>query len=332
MLPQLTNSHSSSYSHSCRETSLLLWVKFVQHAYFPQEIWKLKSNKSLASSSSLFRLSPFLDSNNLLRLRGRLQFSQLDYSEKHPLILPRDSRLTTLVINHYHRLLLHGGPQLTLSSIRRKFWIIGGRAPIRSFIYMCVTCTRQRMITGQQLIGPLPSLRVPCRPYFHTGINYVGPFIIKTFRGRGAKTYKGYFIIFVCLTTSAIHLKVATNYSTDGFIAAYKRFTSPRGLCSTIMSDCGTNLISADSELMRMFNASSKEWAHISTLLANDGVTCRFNPPSAPHFGGKWEAEVKFIKYHLRRVLGDAILTYKDLTTLLTQIETIQNSRPLCVL
>ncbi|KMQ90318.1 hypothetical protein RF55_9937 [Lasius niger] len=172
----------------------------------------------------------------------------------------------------------------------------------------------------------------PCRPFYNTEVDYAGPLTLKTFCGRGSKTYKGYFVIFVCFSTSAILLEVATDYSTEGFIAAYKRFTGRRGLCSTITSDCGTNLIGADSKLKKLFKASSKEWAHIAAILANDELTWKFNPPSAPHFGGKWEAGVKSVKYYLRRVIGDALLTYEEMTTLLIQIKTILNSRPLSVL
>ncbi|XP_076686025.1 uncharacterized protein LOC143378067 [Andrena cerasifolii] len=63
--------------------------------------------------------------------------------------------------------------------------------------------------------------------------------------------------------------------------------------------------------------------------LLGDGITWRFNPPAAPHFGAIWEAAVKATKHHLRRVVGDQHLTYEEVTTLLAQIEACLNSRPL---
>lgn len=112
-------------------------------------------------------------------------------------------------------------------------------------------------------------------------------------------------------------MEVVTEYTTKAFIAAYKRFISRRGICATLYSDCDTNFFGADAELQRRFNSASKELQELATLLANNGTEWRFNPPSTPHFGGKWEAAVKSTKFHLRRVIGDSMLTYEELSTLL---------------
>ncbi|XP_058816067.1 uncharacterized protein LOC131679372 [Topomyia yanbarensis] len=53
------------------------------------------------------------------------------------------------------------------------------------------------------------------------------------------------------------------------------------------------------------------------------------NPPKAPHFGGLWEAAVKVAKKQMYRQLGNTRLNFEDMTTLLSQIETSMNSRPL---
>lgn len=123
-----------------------------------------------------------------------------------------------------------------------------------------------------------------------------------------------------------------TDYSTEAFIAAYKRFVSRRGICTTLTSDCGTNLKGADNELQRMFLSSSKELDRLSSLLSKDGTLWKFIPPATPHFGGKWEAGVKSVKYHLKRVIDTQVLTYEEMTTFLTQVEAVLNSRPLCAL
>ncbi|KAJ4450534.1 hypothetical protein ANN_01961, partial [Periplaneta americana] len=54
-----------------------------------------------------------------------------------------------------------------------------------------------------------------------------------------------------------------------------------------------------------------------------------FIPPNSPHFVGLWEAEVKSMKHHLRRVIGANYLTYDELHTIICQVEAVLNSRPI---
>lgn len=180
-------------------------------------------------------------------------------------------------------------------------------------------------------MGQLPSTRVnpTTRPFLSTGIDYAGPLFLKTWRGKNARQYKAYIAVFVCYSISASHLELVTDYSAEAFMAAYKRFAARRGICAILSSDCGTNLTGADKELRNLFHSSSKELEKLSTLLAHDGTQWLFNPPSAPHFGGIWEASVKSVKHHLKRIIGNQILTYEEMTTLLAQIEAVLNSRPI---
>ena len=52
-------------------------------------------------------------------------------------------------------------------------------------------------------------------------------------------------------------------------------------------------------------------------------------PPRSPHFGGLWEAAVKCCNTLHRRAIGQQILTFEELYTVLTKIEASLNSWPL---
>ncbi|XP_043267662.1 uncharacterized protein [Venturia canescens] len=132
-----------------------------------------------------------------------------------------------------------------------------------------------------------------------------------------------------CARFRALKAQQLMDLTTDGFLAALRRFTGRRGIPHTIQSDCGTNFQGAAAELRQLFKTGTRKSELIQHTGATDGIKWVFNPPGAPHMGGKWEAAVKSVKYHLRRTIGDASFTFEEFTTLLTQIEGILNSRPL---
>ncbi|XP_043494154.1 uncharacterized protein LOC122519056 [Polistes fuscatus] len=93
---------------------------------------------------------------------------------------------------------------------------------------------------------------------------------MKTFQGRGAKSFKGWIVVFICFSTSAVHLEVVSDYTTEGFLKAFRRFTSRRGIPKTLRSDCGTNFQGANKQLKNLLSAATKESLKIQRLLVND--------------------------------------------------------------
>lgn len=81
-----------------------------------------------------------------------------------------------------------------------------------------------------------------------------------------------------------------------------------------------------------MLDAKSTVANEIAKLFAHDGIQFHFNPPSAPSWGGQWESFVKLTKHHLRRMSTAVKLTFEEMATLLAQIESCLNSRPLCAI
>ncbi|XP_025993908.1 uncharacterized protein LOC113004540 [Solenopsis invicta] len=161
-------------------------------------------------------------------------------------------------------------------------------------------------------MGDLPRSRVvPSQPFLHTGVNYTGPVMLRTSRGQWHKAYKAF--VFVCLSSRAVYLGVVSDYSSEAFLAALKRFIFRQRLCHTLYSDCG----------------GIAERGRVADGLSSQGIWWRFNPLVAPYFGGLWKAAVKSMKHHLRRVLGEATHIFEEMTTLLAQVEACMNSRPL---
>ncbi|XP_048061180.1 uncharacterized protein LOC125277035 [Megalobrama amblycephala] len=67
----------------------------------------------------------------------------------------------------------------------------------------------------------------------------------------------------------------------------------------------------------------------LQELLAGQKIRFRHNPPSAPHFGGTWEREVKSVKTALRVILREQSVPEPVLQTLLVEVESILNAKPL---
>ncbi|XP_070854796.1 uncharacterized protein [Drosophila suzukii] len=121
------------------------------------------------------QLSPFLDDEGLMRVKGRLKNAlQLSMSQRTPIILPKAHHLTILVIRNAHHNTLHGGVQLTLSTIHQVFWIVNGKQAVKRILRQCVTCFKHRPSPSSQLMGDLPAHRVnpPKRAFEATGVDY----------------------------------------------------------------------------------------------------------------------------------------------------------------
>ncbi|XP_062538723.1 uncharacterized protein LOC134206999 [Armigeres subalbatus] len=184
----------------------------------------------------------------------------------------------------------------------------------------------------QQSTADLPVSRVsPTRPFSVCGVDYCGPFYVKSaVRTRGPT--KVYVAIFVCFSTKAVHIELVSDLSTPAFLAALRRLVARRGRIVELHSDNATTFKGASHALNRVYRMLKTEAADRNQNFdwcSGNEITWKFIPPRAPHFGGLWEAAVKSAKHHLLKVIGNVNLAYEDLLTLLAQVEMCLNSRPL---
>ena len=154
-----------------------------------------------------------------------------------------------------HHELWHAGINRVIAESRRRFWVIKARRLAKSIAFNCTTCRRWRGKGLNQLMCDLPKERIDdgCSPFENVAVDYFGPFLLKFGRKQRIKAYG---IVFVCLTTRAIYLDLATNLSTDNFLLAFRRLISLYGQPRIVRSDNGTNFRGAAREISEMI----KNW------------------------------------------------------------------------
>ncbi|XP_016393730.1 uncharacterized protein LOC107728153 [Sinocyclocheilus rhinocerous] len=301
-------------------------LKRVQQESFPEDYKLLETGKPVRSGSQLVTLAPEMDpSSGLIRVGGRLRRTAgIEDSILHPLVLDPNHPITGLIIHHYDDQLHHPGSERLFGEIRRYYWILRGREAVRRFQRDCPECQRWRAQPSIPKMSDLPAARLQLyKPAFYScGMDCFGPLLVKI----GRRTEKRWGILFKCMTTRAVHLDLLPSMSTDSFLMALRRFVARRGTPAEIWSDRGTNFRGGERELREAYAALVPD---IQGHLARQRIHFRFNPPSAPHFGGVWEREVRSVKSALYTVLSAQSVPEEVLMTVLLEVEAILNSKPL---
>lgn len=302
-----------------------LLFKLAQEQFYLEEINNLKLNKPLHKSSSLYKVAPKLDENNILRIDSRIDNACLPEEFKYPIILPRASRITYLLIMHFHVTYHHLHHEAVVNELRQRYYIPRLRVAIKSIAKQCQQCRIKKAMVNYPQMAKLPKARVSafCLPFTYTGLDYFGPIMVAV----GRHTEKRYGALFTCLTVRAVHIEVVNTLDTSSCILAIRNFMARRGTPREFFSDNGTNFTSAEreireavkdvdrNELVRNFTTTTTKW--------------NFNPPSSPHMGGAWERLVRTIKTVLYNITPTRNPNEELLRGMLAEVENIINSRPL---
>ncbi|GFX90187.1 integrase catalytic domain-containing protein [Trichonephila clavipes] len=165
----------------------------------------------------------YLDVQSILRISSRINEAKFHSHEINPIITPKESKFTELIVKEKHLRLLHGGVTLTLSQIRRKYWIPQGRQLIRKIINRCLACKKYSFKPADQLSGQLPCDRISqSLPFTVIGVDFTGLVYVKL----GNNTEKSYIALFMCAVTRAVQIELVSGLSTRKFILALRCFLS----------------------------------------------------------------------------------------------------------
>ena len=205
------------------------------------------ANRNRSHRLHVFVLAPGLEKDQILRVNGRLDKSDLPFDTRQPRILPHEHPISSAIIAFVHNYRRHASPENTLCELFQSYWILRARALVKKYINKCFTCRKLRAKPLTQFMASLPVSRItPLEPPFsHTAIDYFGPMIVTQLR----RTVKRYGCLFTCMSTRAVHIEVVPTLDKDSFLMAFWRFSNRRGRPTDCWSDNATYFVASDKEL-----------------------------------------------------------------------------------
>ena len=282
--------------------------------------------KDELQSTTLKRLGAKLV-NGVMVVGSRMEsWRECSYNNENPILLSAKSEFAKLYARKVHNE-SHLGVSAIAAKIRSKYWIVGLRKHLRSIKFHCVECRRLDHTLEKQLMGQLPAYRLkPAPAWAYTSLDLFGPFDIKGETNKRSRS-KGYGVIFTCMLSRAVHLDIATSYDTEAFLLVLRRFIAIRGSPVKLWSDQGSQLQAANKEMQETMSNLNKK------LIAEFGVVNKidwdFGPPDAPWQNGCTEALIKSVKKSLKSVIGEQALTFTEMQTVLAEVSSLINERPI---
>ncbi|XP_033730738.1 uncharacterized protein LOC117320185 [Pecten maximus] len=291
-----------------------MWIKYTQNDMRPD--WKMAYQ----------RLGVIRNPDGFIVVGSRLsEWMKASWNQTEFILLPPKAKFTELVMKSCHNE-DHTGVEATLAKLRSKYWVPGARKFLKMIKRQCVTCRRKEKICHTQAMRSLPLDRLRPSPAFSfTAVDLFGLFTIRdTVKKRTHG--KAYGVIFTCLASRGVYLDLADSYSTDGFMMVLRRFVSLRGYPKKLRSDCGTQLVAASKVLSEI----DLNWQQIELFGVNHGLEWEFNKSAdSPWENGCCESLIKSVKKCLASAIGDSVMSFTELQTVLFEAANSLNERPI---
>ncbi|XP_065094005.1 uncharacterized protein LOC135714554 [Ochlerotatus camptorhynchus] len=183
----------------------------------------------MEKTSKVYKLSPFLDEHGVMRVDSRLSAAPYaTFSFKYPIILPRDHRMTELLLDAYYRKILHGNQETVVNELRQQFLISKLRTVVNRVIKDFQYCEIKKA-------KPIVPRMAPTYSSFHS---------VDTPDTSSDWTKcreKVDCFIHLFINKSSINLDVTYSLLSKSCKLAICRFIARRGAPCEIYTDNGTN-------------------------------------------------------------------------------------------
>ena len=280
--------------------------------------------RKLAQEGKLDSLKPEAKAG-LIITRGRYdegRFFEMTGKPYLP-ILPANSRLSLLIARAAHEEDHRQDPNNIAARMRNHAWILKARILAKRAIKSCMECRKRSTKTSKQIMAELPKeVLQEAAPFTCTALDLFGPLMAKGVGGHARKVFKTWGVLFTCLGTKAVSIWLAGGYDAESFLLCYQRQTAIYGIPNLVISDQGSQLMSAAKEI--------KEWQALQEAASRQGTEWKVTPAGCAWRNGQAERAVGLAKHTLQQVVDShELLNVFELETALLQVAAIINRRPL---
>ena len=267
------------------------------------------------------RLNVFESDDGLLRVKGKFPEGR----ENNPILLPKDSFLTKLIINSVHVKLAHSGVYCVIRELRRNYFFLHHFSVVRKVLRQCSICRRLNDRPVKLNQSAYRDFRVDpdSQPFSSVFIDYMGPWTVVN-----AKTkMKVYVLVITCLWSRAVNLKVCLSADVNEFLKALQLHVFDYGIFKTCTSDLGSQ-ISAGFNILRTFlddfdTQKYFEECGISKLSLTQ--FCKGNSA----LGSLVECCVKSTKRLIYKSIRNSTLELSEFQFLIAKVVHLVNRRPI---
>lgn len=248
-----------------------------------------------------------------------------NYRNNYPILLAKDSYLTTKILEDIHRSMLHSGAYAMLTAVRGDYYLQQPFSTVRKSLRSCVTCKMQNARSVKYNQNSYREFRVNPRkiPFDNIFIDHMGPFITRDTKNNRNKTY---VLVITCVWSRAVNLVVCPDMSTQTFLRTFQRHIYERGCPSRVTSDLASQLTNSSRILNETLNTPS-----VANYLRERGIeNFNFDHYAKGHsqLGSLVESAVRLTKKLLRSAVGHPLKLF-DFEVLISQAQNIVNKRPI---
>ena len=318
--------------HNFYEESIKQIVLRDQELFFPDIFDYFNSlSRQLKDIPNLVnQLNLYIDNDGLLRVKCKIErMKVIKKFEKYkfPLLLAKESKLTSLIVLDMHGKLCHSGCYAVLRELRKRFWVPSFFSTVKKILRTCVTCRRfnERSIKLNQ--SPYREFRLsPSNiPFNNVFIDFMGPFFVKC---DGKKT-KVWILCVTCMWSRAVNLKICIDQSVTEFLRGFQLHCYECGIPSYCITDLGTQLTAGANIIMGYLKDHESQ-----CYFQENGI----EPIKFEHYfkghselGGMVEICVKLTKKLIHGAVGKNILSLRDFEFIICKTIHLVNRRPIAL-